>query len=73
MTIMTLPQPRLSGLFEPRTIVSQPTPQTDTSNNFGVQLPDPYNEILFSIISLLLVLVIRMSPFSFCIAKIFCI
>ena len=46
MTIMTLPQPRLSGLFEPRTIVSQPTPQTDTSNNFGVQLPDPYNEIL---------------------------
>ena len=43
---MTLPQPRLSGLFEPRTIVSQPTPQTDTSNNFGVQLPDPYNEIL---------------------------
>ena len=46
MTIMTLPQPRLSGLFEPRTIVSQPTPQTDISNNFGVQLPDPYNEIL---------------------------
>lgn len=43
---MTLPQPRLSGLFEPRTIVSQPTPQTDISNNFGVQLPDPYNEIL---------------------------
>ena len=43
MTIMTLPQPRLSGLFEPRTIVSQPTPQTDTSNNFGVRLPDPHS------------------------------
>lgn len=46
MTNVTLPQPRLSGLFEPRTIVSQPTPQTATSNNFGVQLPDPSNEIL---------------------------
>ena len=46
MTTVTLPQPRLSGLFEPRAIVSQPTPQTATSNNFGVQLPDPSNEIL---------------------------
>jgi len=46
MPIMTLPQPRLHSVFEPRTIVSHPTPQANTSNNFGVHLPDPYNEIL---------------------------
>ena len=44
MAIMTLPLPRITALFEHRAIASQPTPQTDTSNNFGVQLPDPHSE-----------------------------
>lgn len=41
---MTLPQPRLHSVFEHRAIASQPTPQANTSNNFGVQLPDPHSE-----------------------------
>lgn len=44
MAIMTLPQPRLHSVFEHRAIASQPTPQANTSNNFGVQLPDPHSE-----------------------------
>lgn len=43
MAIMALPQPRTFSLFEPRTIVSHPTPQANTGNNFGVHLPDPHS------------------------------
>jgi hypothetical protein len=54
MATMTLPQSRKFNLFEPGAIkgfglndittVSQPAPQTDTGNNFGIRLPNPHSK-----------------------------